>query len=104
MSTPILINSGSIFNNTNGSISVTLPTAPSLVVNTSAIHAATPANLVNITVLSGVGANQLKQLTDVVGANTAHDGYILQYDTHGTANTADDTFDIVPNNLDGGSF
>jgi hypothetical protein len=105
MSTPTLINSGSIFNNANGSIVVTLPSTPSLVINTYALTANTPANLVNIVVMSGGGgSSKLRNLTDVVGANTAQDGYVLQYDTHGTANTADDTFDVVPNNLDGGAF
>lgn len=104
VSTPTLINTGVLFNNGNGSISVTLPTIPSLSINTAALTANAQANLINITVLAGGGADKLKNLNDVVGANTAADGYILQYDTQGTANTADDTFDIVPNNLDGGGF
>lgn len=102
--TPILINSGSVFNNANGSIVVSLPTASSLSVNTAALTANTPANLVHMTVLTGAGDVALKQLTDVVGANAGIDGYILTIDTQGTANTADDTYDFVANNLDGGDF
>ena len=105
VSTPTLINSGSLFNNANGTVTVTLPTTATLVVNTAALTSHTPANLVNITVISGGGgSSKLRDLKDIVGANTAQDGYTLQYDTHGTANTADDTFDVVPNNLDGGDF
>jgi hypothetical protein len=105
MSTPILVNTGSIFNNANGSITVTLPTTSSLSVNTSALTANTPANSINITVLSGAsGVNELKELLDVVGATSGNDGYVLQLDTNGTANTADDTYVFVPNNLDGGGF
>ena len=105
MSTPTLINTGSVFNNANGTITVTLPSTSSLIVNTAQLTASTPANLVNITVLAGGGTtSELKHLKDVVGANTGIDGYVLQIDTHGTANTADDTYDFVPNNLDGGAF
>lgn len=105
MSTPVLINSGSLFNNANGSITVTLPTPPVLSVNTSSLTPAAGANLINITVLNGGGgANELKDLKDIVGANSGVDGYVLQIDTHGTANTADDTYDFVPNNMDGGNF
>ena len=106
MTTPTLTNSGSIFNNANGTIVVTLPNTPTLSVNTSALTTNTMANLVNITVLSGAGAgaNELKDLKDVVGANSGQEGYVLVLDTHGTANTADDTFDFVKNDLDGGSF
>lgn len=106
MSTPILINSGSIFSNANGSITVTLPTAPTLIVNTAALAGNAHANLVNMVIGGGVGpgVQQLKQLSDVVGANSGNDGYILQVDTQGTANTADDTYDFVANNLDGGDF
>jgi hypothetical protein len=91
MSTLTLVNSGSIFNNANGTVTLTLPTSPSI-------------NMVVLSGGAGGGSSQLKQLLDVVGANTAANGYVLQYDTHGTANTADDTFDVVPNNLDGGGF
>ena len=104
MSTPTLINTGSIFSNANGAITVTLPATSQLTINTAALTANTPANLVNITVLSGGGTNQLKQLLDVVNANSGANGLVLQIDTHGTANTADDTYDFVPNNLDGGDF
>jgi hypothetical protein len=105
MSTPTLINTGSVFNNANGSITVTLPGTSQLVVNTAALTANAHANLVNITVLAGGGgASQLKQLTDVVGANSGANGYILQINTQGTANTADDTFDFVPMSLDSGEF
>lgn len=107
MSTPILVNSGSVFNNANGSLTVTFPTSPTLTVNTSALTPNAQSNLVNITVLAGAGgsgANELKELLDVVGANSGSNGYVLVLDTHGTANTADDTFDFVPNNMDGGSF
>jgi hypothetical protein len=103
VSTPTLINSGVLFNNGNGSISVTLPTTPSLSINTTALTANAQANLINITVLGG-GASKLRDLDDVVISNTASDGYVLQYDTQGTANTADDTFEVVANNLDGGGF
>lgn len=102
-STPTLINTGALFTNANGSITVTLPTTPSLFINTAALTANAQTNLINITVLSG-GSSELKGLKDVVGANTAQDGYTLQYDTHGTADRGDDTFDVVPNNLDGGGF
>lgn len=104
VSTPTLINSGFLFNNGNGSITVTLPTTPSLSINTAALTANAQSNLINITVLAGGGAEELKGLRDVVGANTGADGYILELDTRGTANTADDTFNVVPNNLDGGGF
>lgn len=106
MSTPTLTNSGSIFNNANGTIVVTLPTTPTISVNTSALTSNTPANAINISVLSGAGggANELKDLKDVIGAKSGQDGYILVLDTHGTANTADDTYDFVKNDLDGGSF
>jgi hypothetical protein len=103
VSTPTLINSGTLFNNANGSISFTLPTVPSLFINTAALTANAQANLINITVLSG-GPNKLRDLDDVVVSNTATDGYVLQLDTQGTATTADDTFEVVPNNLDGGGF
>lgn len=105
MSTPILINTGTVFNNANGTITVTLPGQSSLVVNTAALTAATPANLVNITVMPGVGgATKLKDLVDVVGANSGANGYVLQINNQDTANTADDTYDFVPNNVDGGNF
>ena len=108
MTTPTLTNSGSIFNNANGTIVVTLPDTPTLSVNTAVLTSNTSANLVNITVLSGAGANtganELKDLKDVIGAKSGQEGYILVLDTHGTANTADDTYDFVKNDLDGGSF
>lgn len=106
MTTPTLTNSGSIFNNANGTIVVTLPDTPTLSVNTAVLTSNTSANLVNVTVLSGAasGVNELKDLKDVVGANSGQDGYVLVLDTKGTANTADDTYDFVPNNLDGGDF
>lgn len=92
--TPTLINTGSIFGNANGTITVVLPTAGFLDV----------AVIVGET--TGTGASQLKQLTDVVGADSGANGYILAIDTHGTANTADDTYDFIANNpnLDGGDF
>ena len=105
MSNPIRTNTGSLFNNANGTITITLPTASSLSVNTSALSPNAHSNLVNITVLAGgFGPTELKQLKDIVGANSGMDGYVLQIDTKGTANTADDTYDFVPNNLDGGDF
>lgn len=109
MSTPILTNTGSLFSNANGTITIVLPEASTLTVNTSALANNAPANLVNITVLAGAGGgngavNELKDLVDVVGANAGVDGYVLTIDTKGTANTADDTYDFVPNNMDGGSF
>lgn len=105
MSTPILVNSGSVFNNANGSLTVTFPTAPTLTVNTSALTPNAQSNLINMTVLTGAGGvTTLKDLTDIVGANSGANGYVLQINNQDTANTADDTFDFVPNNLDGGSF
>lgn len=107
MSTPILTNTGSLFSNANGTITVVLPEVSTLTVNTTALANNAPSNLVNITVLAGPGSggtNQLKDLVDVVGANSGQDGYVLTIDTKGTANTADDTYDFVQNNMDGGSF
>lgn len=105
MSTPVLINSGTVFNNANGSIVVTLPETPTLVVNTAALTANATANLVNITVLSGVsGTGKLKDLKDV-SISGEEAGYVLTVNDGGTPlDPTDDTYDFVKNDLDGGSF
>lgn len=104
MTTPTLTNSGSLFNNANGSITVTLPTIPSLVVDTSGLTSNTQSNLVNITVLSGVSSNKLKDLTDVQVAGEKS-GYILVVNDSGTPlDPTDDSYEFVKNDLDGGSF
>jgi hypothetical protein len=97
--TPTLTNSGTLFNNANGTITVTLPNTSSLSVNTAALTANTPANLVNITVISGGmgGATKLSQLTDVVTAGE-EDGDVLIY------NQSANNYVIEPFNLDSGEF
>lgn len=85
-STPTLINGSSLISNINGSITIQLETKPTLDPNI------------------GTGVSKLKQLTDVVGANSGNDGYILQLNSNNTVSTVDDTYVFVPNNVDGGSF
>lgn len=98
MTTPTLTNSGILFNNANGSITVTLPNTSSISVNTSAITSHTPANLVNITYIGSTGGvTKLSQLTDV---DTTHeqDGDTIVYQS----NT--NSYVVEPYNLDSGEF
>lgn len=85
-STPTLFNTSSLITNVDGSITIQLETKPTLDPNV------------------GGGVNKLKELTDVVGANSGSNGYILQLNTNNTQAVTDDTYEFVPNNLDGGSF
>lgn len=85
-STPTLVNGSSLISNINGSITIQLETKPTLDPNV------------------GAGVNKLKQLTDVVGANSGNDGYVLQLNSNNTVSVEDDTYVFVPNNVDGGSF
>ena len=85
-STPTLVNGSSLTMNSNGSVTITLETKPTLDPNV------------------GGGVNKLKELTDVVGANSGNEGYILQINTNNSPSVTDDTYEFVPNNVDGGSF
>jgi hypothetical protein len=85
-STPTLVNGSSLITNIDGSITIQLETKPTLDPNV------------------GGGVNKLKELTDVVGAESGNDGYILQLNTNNTQTVEDDTYVFVPNNVDGGSF
>ena len=61
-------------------------------------------NTVNLTVLSGGGyLDELKNLADVQSSNVEN-GYVLTVNTHGTANTTDDTYYFGPETFDGGNF
>jgi len=93
--------SGVMFNGSNGSIIVTLPSPQVIVANIVGIS--TSSNTINLTVFQSGGVESLSSLTDVQ-ANTAQDGYVLAVNTHGTANTSDDTYYFEPENLDGGGF
>jgi hypothetical protein len=98
-------NAGLVLNGSNGTIVVT--TNPPSVLASNVINSSNQSNLINLTVIAGVGNgpddDYLKTLRDVQ-ANTVQDGYVLTVNTHGTANTADDTYVFSPEKFDGGNF
>lgn len=107
---PSLINSGLVFNNSNGNIVVTFPSSSTLNVESSDPINALPIT-VDVSVIcaptgggGGGGVSRLKDLIDVVGANSGANGYVLQIDNKNTANTADDTYNFVKNDFDAGEF
>jgi hypothetical protein len=98
-------NAGIVLNGSNGTIVVT--TNPPSVLISNVVNIPNQTNATNLTVIAGIGQggsdDYLKTLRDVQ-ANTVQDGYVLTVNTHGTANTADDTYIFEPEKFDGGNF
>ena len=90
-----ITNSGVLFDNSNGSIIVTLPTSGLIIANTSALTNTTPKVLTNLVVIGG--KNKFSELIDVVTTGE-EDGDTVVY------NQANNTYDIQPLSLDSGTF
>lgn len=99
MPVPVITNSGVVYNNANGAISITLPSSP--VISAMVIDGETQITVSDphSNAVSGgiTGPNRLDTLDDVDIVSEV-DGAVPVYD----ANT--DTFDIKPLPLDGGFF
>lgn len=93
MSTPTIVNSGTIFNNGNGSIVVTLPGTHQLIANTTALANTVPSVLKDLVVLPG--KTRFRDLTDVVTVDEK-DGDTVIYDQQ------TDTYNVET--MDGGEF